>query len=473
MEFGDRFGAVSRVVLAVTGAAVLALAVSGATGAVSTGGGVQFSRVISLGVGTYTIYGMTRTSDGTLHLIFQTSPGKNAAPDGIGTNTISAAGTVGGQVAALHDWGTSIPGLIRLPNGNLVSVFGAVGPKPDQISGLWGITSTDGGSTWSAPVVVGNQATDEAHAYGANVTGEVSGSKPVFMLSVAGGIIAQKGLGKGVADSPLTDSGNGSAGDVDSALDAGTKEVVVSWASLAGKGGDFIRGAAPALQGAVHIPGRTMNEVVISGRDTGPGVFAAYSNDGTHVRLFRYGGGSVAVGSVPGVTAKVLGTATGLDGRIWVMWGDDNAGLAVTRSNKAVTRFEPIQQVNPHAFSLFRIGGDGRLGPLDLLVEEIPVLNKKVLPPGTLYGRVLPELSGTESTATLTKNGQTVGYKLTVHVTDAGDAVSGATVSAGGKTAKTAGNGIATITLPASTSGKLTITVTAPGYQPLSLSATI
>jgi hypothetical protein len=449
---------------------MLALSVSGATGAVPAGQSVQFWRVISLGVGTYTVYGMTRTPDGTLHLVFQTSPGKTASPDGLATNTISAAGTVGGQVAALKDWSPSIPGVVRMPNGNLEAVFGAVGPKPDQISGLWGITSTDGGSTWSQPAEVGNQATDEAHAYGANVTGQVTGSLPVFTLSVAGLIIAQKGLGKGVADSPLTDGANSSAGNVDSALDASTKEVVVGWQSLAGNGGDWIRGAAPALQQAVHIPGRTMNEVVISGRDNGPGVFAAYSSDGTHVRLFRYGGGSVAVGGLPGITAKVLGTATGLDGRIWVMWGDEN-GLAVTRSNKAVTRFEPIQQVNPHAFSLYRIGGDGRLGPLDLLVEEIPVLNKKLVPPGVLYGRVLPELSGTTSVATLTKNGQTTGYKLTVHVTDAGDAVSAATVSGGGKTAKTAGNGIAVLALPASASGNLTVTVTAPGYQPLALSA--
>ena len=39
--------------------------------------------------------------------------------------------------------------------------------------------------------------------------------------------------------------------------------------------------------------------------------------------------------------------ATGLDGRLWVMWGDVNGSasrIAVTRSNKAGTKFEPIQQ---------------------------------------------------------------------------------------------------------------------------------
>ena len=194
---------------------------------------------------------------------------------------------------------------------------------------------------WSAP---GNLT--RPHAYGANVTGQRSGTTPVVTLSVAGGIIAQKGLGQSSPTVSLTDSSNGASGDVDSALDAATNEVVASWDSLAGKGGDFIKGAVPTVQAAAKVPGMWKNEAVISGRDTGPGVFAAYTTDNQHVRLYRYGGGTVAVGSLTGVIPKAIGTATGLDGRIWVMWGDENGGFAVTRSNKAVTQFEPIQLVN-------------------------------------------------------------------------------------------------------------------------------
>ena len=58
-----------------------------------------------------------------------------------------------------------------------------------------------------------------------------------------------------------------------------------------------------------------------------------------------------------------------------------------------------------------------------------------------------------------------------MHVTDAGDAVAGATVSAGGKTGKTAGNGSVTLALPASAAGTVAVSVTATSYQPLSLSA--
>jgi hypothetical protein len=468
MKLGVRFGAVPRAVLMAVGGSFLALSVSSATVAAPAGKSVAFTRVFSLGVGTFPIYGMARSADGTLHLIYQTTTGTSAEPTGLGTTSISAAGKVGAEAAALTGWSTSIPGLVRLPNGNLAAVFGAISPpNPKQVSGLWAITSTNGGSTWSQPSEVGTQNTAEAHAYGANVTGQLAGPTPVFTLSVAGGIVAQKGLGQTSPTASLTDSSNGAAGDVDSALDGATSEAVASWQSLAGQGGDFIRGAAPALQSPTRIPGNTKNEAVISGRDKGSGVFAAYTTDNSHVRLIRYGGGSIAVGSLTGVTPKAIGTATGLDGRIWVMWGDENGGIAITRSNKAVTKFEPIQQVNPHAFSLYRVGGDGRLGPLDLLVEMIPEANNKTLPPGTFHARVLPELTGTPSAVTITQNGKTTGYKLTVTVTDAGDAVSGATVQVDGKSAKTASNGVAKLTLPASAPGTATVTVTAPTYQPL------
>ena len=81
-------------------------------------------------------------------------------------------------------------------------------------------------------------------------------------------------------------------------------------------------------------------------------------------------------------------------GRIWVMWGNAavGGGVAVTRSNMAVTRFEPIQRLKLKSGSLYRLSGDGRLGPLDLLVDQIPDVSP-IQPAGSFYGRVLPELS--------------------------------------------------------------------------------
>ena len=74
-------------------------------------------RVNTLGVGTYVLNGMVRSSDGTLHLIYQTTTGSSYSPTGLGTISISTAGNVGTETAALKGWNTSIPGLVGLPNG--------------------------------------------------------------------------------------------------------------------------------------------------------------------------------------------------------------------------------------------------------------------------------------------------------------------------------------------------------------------
>jgi hypothetical protein len=170
------------------------------------------------------------------------------------------------------------------------------------------------------------------------------------------------------------------------------------------------------------------------------------------------------------VIPVVLGVATGIGGRIWVMWGGDSGDIAVTRSNKAVTRFEPIQHLSDKIITLFHLAGDGRLGPLDLLADQIADTHP-LLPTGVYHARVLPELSAAVKVRPIaaTRNRKTVviAHTLTVTVTDAGDTVSGATVAVKGQVKKTSGKGVAKITLPGAGTGKVTVTVTAPTYQKL------
>jgi hypothetical protein len=75
-------------------------------------------------------------------------------------------------------------------------------------------------------------------------------------------------------------------------------------------------------------------------------------------------------------------------------------------------------------------------------------------------------------TITTVKNKKKVvtGHRLTVTVTDAGDAVKSATVIVKGHTKKTNSSGVAKITLPGSVAGKVTVSVTAPTYQKLTSS---
>jgi hypothetical protein len=426
-------------------------------------GAVTFTRLSTVNPSTGPSVAVTRTADGNLHLVYQTFQGRGFS--GLASMTISPKGVPGPQVQALSGWQAGIPGLVGLPNGTLAAVFG--GTSPGLVSSVWAITSADGGATWSAPVDVRSGGPLEAGVYAADVTATMSGSTPVLTLPVGGSIVAQVGLGPGSPTYRVnTSPSDAAAGGVDTAADAATGEVVASWQSLASPGGLFLQGAAPTLGAPQLVPGQMHNTLTIAGRDSGAGVFGAYSTDGTHVRLLRYGGGTVAVGSLGGVTTKVLGVATGLKGRMWVMWGDENGGIGVTRSNMAVTRFEPIQHLNPHAGGLYRLFGDGRLGPLDLIVDQIPSTSVTA---GDYYARVLPVLSASTSVKKLKgKGGKVTGFKLTVRVTDAGDPVAGAKVSAKGHHATTDTQGRASLTLHGGTTGTVKMTVSAPGYQLLS-----
>jgi hypothetical protein len=244
---------------------------------------------------------------------------------------------------------------------------------------------------------------------------------------------------------------------------------VAAWDSIAGNPKLYLQGASPSVGALQAVPGQNRNIQQLAGRDSGPGVFGAYTADGRHVRLLRYGGGSIAVGSLKTTQAKVLGVATGPEGRIWVMWGDDSGGgVAVTRSNKAVTRFEPIQRLKPNSAVIYRVSGDGRLGPLDLLVDQVPNVKGSIPPPGVYHGHTLAVLSAQVSVKPIkSKKLVVIGHTVTVTVTDAGDPVAGAKVKLDNSTLTTNTKGVAQFKFGSKVKGKLGLTVTHAGYWPL------
>ena len=187
--------------------------------------------------------------------------------------------------------------------------------RPSLVSSVWGITSSDGGATWSAPANVRGGGPNEALAYGSDITAAMTGTSPVLSLPQAGNLVVQTGLGSGSPSVVVTNSTDGSTTDADLAVDAATGEVVASWPSVAHNPSALRAGRRADRGSALQlVPGQSRNALVLAGRDTGPGVFGAYTTDGTHVRLLRYGGGTVAVGSRSHTAAKVLGVATGIAG---------------------------------------------------------------------------------------------------------------------------------------------------------------
>ncbi|MHB1568194.1 MAG: sialidase family protein [Solirubrobacteraceae bacterium] len=456
-------------------AGLVALAVALLVPAVGQAAAIHPQLVAKVGYGG-TPPAFARTANGVLHLAFESNTNWGNSFNGVGALSISPAGHVGPEVQALNWTGLTpgapngIPGLAVLPSGALQATFGG---SPSGDDGPWGISSSDGGVTWSAPADVGSGSMEYGDSY---VPLAVSNGTPVLAGGCCGGIVVQQGFGTGAPTYQLTNGTDNAAGNPYLAVDATTGAVIASWDSNAGSGGIYTQQVAPT-QGALQkapIPSQygTGIPLILAARDSGPGVFAAYPSDygsTTHIRLLRYGGGSVAVGSVKGLRANVWGAATGNDGRIWVIWYGTINGkgiMAFTRSNRAVTRFEPVRRYSYNWSYLFTLSGDGRLGPLDLLIGGTPTTKTCCGTGGIYYARVLPVLSASVSVNKLGAH----KFRLKVNVTDAGDAIKGATVSAKAKSATTNSNGNAKLIVSGSPGDQITVKVGDSGYQVLKVS---
>ena len=151
--------------------------------------GVKFTRVASIPGEGGPVYSFVRTANGELHLVYPTTI---SPQQGLSSLAISPSGAIGSATTALStQWGPSFPGLAVLANGSLEAFYGAVSPF-DANATLWGITSTDGGTTWSSPVEVRSGPALEAQAYNAAITARLSGATPVLTLDEPGGLVIQQ-----------------------------------------------------------------------------------------------------------------------------------------------------------------------------------------------------------------------------------------------------------------------------------------
>ncbi|MGZ4353079.1 MAG: hypothetical protein ACXVZ4_06010 [Gaiellaceae bacterium] len=239
---------------------------------------------------------------------------------------------------------------------------------------------------------------------------------------------------------------------------------MLAWYSNAtGAGGTLAATVLPSLGSTSYLPGSAtadrnsaaspVQQVGIAARIGAPGVYVAYGAGyptWTQLELWNHSTGK---------TLKVASAAAGLglpnvaaapSGRLWVMWSAGGRLYAV-RSNRAVTRFGPVTALAPPpgSSSVWKLVGEGSLGPLDLFVSAtagggIAFYHRRVLPPLTLA-------------ASAGAKGK-VGFR----VGDAGDPVSGAKVAVGGRTLTTGAGGSAATTLAP---GSYRATASLAGYR--------
>jgi hypothetical protein len=211
------------------------------------------------------------------------------------------------------------------------------------------------------------------------------------------------------------------------------------------------------------LPHARLDGPTIAAR-AGGGIYTAYTPDGVKVWLMRFGSQPKPVPVPKGSRVLTASVAAGPDGRLWVFYGNEQTTW-VTRTNKTVSGFEAVQALKspPTTVQYFRLEGEGSAGPLDLFAD-VTVDGKSK--DGSYHEQVWPVLAlGVSQSIVKNKKHVTIGTRLTVRVTDAGDGVAAATVSGlRGGARKTDASGRVTVILPPTQNASLKLVAKKAGY---------
>jgi hypothetical protein len=438
-------------------AAAVALGLGGAAGAGAAPG--RWSPVGTTGqLNISDLVGLARTADGSLHVAWQ-----RRTPDGLYDllqTPVTAAGAVRASVPIVAGW-ASIEGPSLVAQGSTLSAFFSgtqTTTTGDPHEGLDLATSGDGGATWAlAPAAIASG--DFASSRDAGVV--AVGSTFVQSWYAGEETVVHAGLDKTVA----AQRGYGSGTDQSLAADA-AGAVLVAWCTgVQGANGVFVQPVDPSSGapggGATLMPGSTAlasgtpetfcpasTRVPLVAREGGGFYVVSTDVNRRAVRIWRVGSAASATLAGGTTTKQQLALATAPGGRLWAGWMEDGR-LKLRRSNRAATVFGATVTVGGPP-------GDGGVYQLDLSgqadrVDAVTRTEKSGSGVALYHAQSYPGL-------TLTARG---GRRAVFGVTDAGDAVSGATIRVAGHTVTTNGRGQASVTLP---SGRYTATASKDKY---------
>lgn len=406
--------------------------------------------------------GLARVQDGTLHVIW--NQGGGGSPATIHDTRLAPSGHKIGTTTVATDWdGAGGLALLAMPDGTL-QLFATGGhtlglPSPEV--GVNVLTGQANGSGWSLEqgAVWGGAPAGAAPFVSAALTKD---GQPVTAWAGAGVSNFQVGVAGGGIGTPVCSCAASSA---EVATDAGSGAVVMAGQTIDNPSGTYVEQALPSITNRTVLPSATQSaegDFGITGRIGAPGVYVAYT-DGNRpgvskpkMRLYKYGGPTTTIAGGPFTVAKAF---AGPSGRLWLVWGDAAGGLFVTRSNQAVNRFEPVQKMkSPSGASfLWNAQGDGSTGALDVFVDASTADGRgfwhtHVLARDSLKGRVSARHKGKQT--------------ITLTLTDAGDPLAGASITAShaGRVQHLKTNASGTASLTVHGGGTITAIAVVPTY---------
>ena len=400
--------------------------------------------------------GLARSADGVLHVAWHHPTGPNT--EDLLHTAISAAGEVGATSPVQSGWtGFTNPALVVDPGG-LRAFWGGFrstdssDPQNETNTAL----SPDGGTTWA--LQPGSVVPGGAQSYASSTAATVRGDGSTLQ-AFAGtlGTWVHAGLSPATPNhdyqAPLGPYGY----DPSLATDANGRTVLAWYSNASGRLGvqvqDVAADGAP-VGSASTMPGTSDMQVGMLGRTPlvarqGGGLYVAYPTGyptANRVRLWRVGAaGAPLVGSVRGASSPAVAAAAAGDGRVWVVWteGFGDPDVLARRSNEGATKFgATVNAGHPKdAVQAYKVDASAAGGALDVLGNfNIGDTTTAV----TSYRRLRPGLTLKAKPGKLRK-GEKTDVRFTVR--DAGAAVKGAKVRAGGRSGTTNAKGRVTLTI--------------------------
>jgi len=419
----------------------LALTILVAATSASAGPRGQWSRLPGTVI-NFAEPGLARTSDGVLHVVYTR---RNGSREDLIHLEISPRGQVGPDAVALGGWSAmSHPDLLRMPDGSLRAFFGGIrSTNPGETNNAMNTaTAPAGGTPWTLKSGKAAQAT-YAYATGVAGAGLAKDGTPISAWSGSPGLGYHYGVEPNTPDGKVPQSGC-CLYTPEIAVDSASGQAWVGFHSNEDAGpGLYVNPIGPSgpqggrrlAQGSVVgkssiYPG---NRAALTGRIGAGGVYLLY---GQGYPTFK----TLALWKVdsakPQLVLKVdrnehANIASAPEGRLWLMW-EQNGTIFAARTNRAASTLGAVNAIRPPGgASIYRLNGEGSAGPLDLIANMQAAGGQALW-----HQQVWPKLS---------LSGSRSGTKMVFRVTDAGDAVAGATVKAGGKTLKTNATGRATL----------------------------
>ena len=411
--------------------------------------------------------GHARTGDGVLHLVWHRRTGPNS--EDLVHTPISRDGRIGVSTPVQRGWtGFTNPALVA-EAGGLRAFWGGfrTTDTSDPQREISTALSSDGGASWALKPGQVNPGGGQSYASPISATVRPDGSTLQAWAGTLGTWV-HAGLSP---DSPNWNYMEGLQYGYDPNIvtDATGRSWLGWYSSASSLLGVQVQevGAGGAPSGTPRtMPGTGEMTIGMQGRTplvgrAGGGVYAAYPapQAQNQVRVWRVGAGDAPIVARKTGSGPVT-IAAADDGRLWAIW-DDKGGLGATiharRSNRGATRWGAEVSAGRPGGTLqsYRLDASAVAGAVDVL----GVFNLGTSTNGaTFYRRLLPGLTLTADPGRLRRGRSTT---VEFRVRDAGAAVSGARVSAGGRSGTTNGSGRVELRLP----GRgVTATATRSGY---------